>query len=196
MWSYNSDTEKWSTLPECQRQFFTLTVIADLVTIVGGLHYGSYTNTLLSLMKEGRKRWVEHFPPMPTKRKFTAVLSTGKITVVSGGLGEGDTVLATVEVMDADTLHWSTVSNLPQPLSDASATVCGGKVYIAGGKDKQGHPTKSVFTCSLSALLKSKEMESVWNTVVDPPVKGSTCVTLYKRTAASSRWTRFTREAH
>ena len=93
-------------------------------------------------------------------------------------MGEGDTVLATVEVMDADTLHWSTLSNLPQPLSDASATVCRGKVYIAGGKDKQGHQIKSVFTCSLSALLKSKEMESVWNTVVDLPVKGSTCVTL------------------
>ena len=34
--SYNSDTKKWSTLPECPTYYFTLTVVNGLVTTVGG----------------------------------------------------------------------------------------------------------------------------------------------------------------
>ena len=159
---------------------------------------------------------MEHFPPMPTKRAFTAVVCSGKALVVAGGLG-GDmwqTILSTVEVMDTDTLKWSTVSSLPHPLWDASATVCEGRVYLVGGKNrrensellemlammgraqrnekidkedlKRGNDksTKSVFTCSLGALLQSQTVEalaannSVWNTINDLPVKGSTCVVL------------------
>ena len=51
--SYNSDTNVWSTLPVCPRDRFTLTVINDLVTAVGGRQSNKYTNTLLSLMEEG-----------------------------------------------------------------------------------------------------------------------------------------------
>ena len=84
--AYNSDTEEWSTLPECPTYHFTLTVIENLVTAVGGSKFPWYastiekvTNTLLSLMQEGqRKNWVGHFPPMPTKRKLTAVVCSGK----------------------------------------------------------------------------------------------------------------------
>ena len=110
--SYNLDADKWTKLPDCHRQSFTLTFVNGLVTVVGGMHYGNYTNTLLSLKEEGGKKWVEHFPPMPTKRKFTAAVSTGKILVVAGGEGEGYIRLTTVEVMNTDTHKWSTLTLL------------------------------------------------------------------------------------
>ena len=50
---------------------------------------------LLSLMVDGK--WVEHFPPMPTKRFRTAVVSTEKYLVLAGG-----SRLDTVEVMDVN----------------------------------------------------------------------------------------------
>ena len=78
-----------------------LTTVNDLVTAVGGEHSGNCTNTLLSLMEEdGENKWVEHFPPMPTKRALTATMSTGKVLVVAGGYGEEYDTLATVEVME------------------------------------------------------------------------------------------------
>ena len=152
--SYNSDTQERSTLPECPQDHFTLTAVNDLVTAVGEEQAGNCTNTLLSLIEEdGENKWVEHFPSMPTKRALTAVVCKGRALVVAGGYGEGYTTLATVEVMNTDTLQWSTASSLPQPLSDATATVWRGQVYLGGGWDEHDYSTKSIFTCSLSALL-------------------------------------------
>ena len=78
---------------------------------------------------------MEHFPAMPTKRILPVVVYSGKFLVVAGGYGKGDTTLATVEVMDSrsDTPQWLTASSLPHPLSDASATACGDRVYLVGG---------------------------------------------------------------
>ena len=133
VFAYNSDTEEWSTLPDCPRTDFTLTVINGLITAVGGSKI-FVSNTLFSLVEDdGRRRWVKHFPHMPTKRRLAAVVCSGKALVVAGGKGGGWTKLTTVEVMDVDTLNWSTASSLPCPLFDASATVCGDRVYLVGG---------------------------------------------------------------
>ena len=191
--SYNPDPEEWSTLPECPTGRFTLTVANGLLTAVGGWQSSNYTNKLLSLVEvdEGRRRkWVELFPPMPTKRGYTAVVCHGKALVVAGGYGEEITILSTVEVMNTDTLQWSTASSLPHPLSDATATVCGDRVYLVGGSDQHWKSTKSAFTCSLSALLQSQtivgkmktlllaENQPVWHKITDLPVKASSSVTL------------------
>ena len=189
--SYNADTEELSPLPVCPRDRFTLTVVNDLVTAVGGRQENQYTDTLLSLVGEGgKKKWEEHFPPMLTKRSYTAVVCSGKALVVTGGEGDGDTALTTVEVMDTETLQWSTASSLPHPLTQASATIFGDSVYLVGGRDEQGIMTKSVFTCSLNILLQSQTMEpktktpslagnhSEWHKIADLPVSTSTSVTL------------------
>ena len=192
--SYNLDTEEWSTFPECPRERFTLAVIKSLVTAVGGLHSGNPLNTLLSLVeKDGRWIWVDHFPSMPTRRMFTAVACKGKALVVAGGYGKGCTTLATVEVMDTDTLQWSTASSLPHPLSDATATVCGNRVYLLGGVNQRGR-TNLVFSCSLNALMPSQtlrpktlsqaENHTVWYVNADIPVFRSTCVTLKEQLLA------------
>ena len=186
--SYNSDTEEWSISPECPTESFTITVVNGLVTAVGGKKYGNCTNTLLSLVGEDKKRrkWVEHFPPMPTKRKLTATVCTGKALVVAGGEeGSFTTVWSTrVEVMNTKSRKWSKASRLPHPLSDASATACGDSVYIVGGRDQHGS-TNSVFACSLSTLLQSETMrtkmkmagnQQVWHTITDLPVTRSSCV--------------------
>ena len=103
----------------------------------------------------------------------------GKALVVAGGEGEGCTTLATVEVMDTDTLLWSTTSSLLQPLYNASATVCGDRVYLGGGFYQHGYWAKSVLTCSLSALIQPQEANNlVWSTLEDLLVDVNACITL------------------
>ena len=182
VYSYNSHTDKWSPLTECPKHS-VLTVIRGFLTAVGGEESDNHkcTNTLLSLV-DGN--WANHFPPMPTKRKKIAVVRTEKALIVAGGIGDGDSVLATVEVMDTDTLQWSTVSSLPQPLCDAIATVCGDAVHLVGGQDQYWKSTALVFTCRLSTLLQSQTNEaktnvlSLWDTNDTLPVIDSTCATL------------------
>ena len=162
VFSYNSDTEEWSTLPECPRTDFTLTVVNDLVTAVGGRNL-FVSNTLFSLV---RRKLVEHFRRMPTKRMLAAVVNSGKALVVAGGQGEWSTTLDTVEVMSTDTLTWSTASNLPHPLSNATATVCEERVCLVGGILKR---KTAMFTCSLSGLFQAQASERVWYHITEIP---------------------------
>ena len=184
--SYNSITKKWSLLPECPIQCVTLTVVNDLLTAAGGVKLTEYKNTLYCLVEEGgRKEWVEHLiPPMPTERRNPAIVCNGKALVVAGGTRDLDTKMATVEVMDTETLRWSSACSLPHPLSDVSATICEGRIYLMG-VDAQNN--QSVLTCSLSDLLGSRTAEGktraqqvvdVWHMIEDLPVKCSTFVTL------------------
>ena len=169
--------KEWSTLPECPTKHITLAVVSGLVTNVGGWQSGDYTNKLFSLMEDGgRRKWVEHFPCMPTKRGLSGVVCSGKALVVAGGEGEGFTVLTTVEVMNTDTLNWSTASNLPHPLSAAVATVCRDGVYLVAGCH-QRRTAESVLTCSLSDL-QSHTSYQIWRPIADLPVEHSTLVTL------------------
>ena len=122
-----------------------------MLTAVGGFD-SNYVNKLLSLVGEGK--WVEQLPCMPTKRRYTAAVCSGKTLVVIGG--ESDRTLKTVELLDIDSLQWFSVSELPHPRFCASATVCGDNLYLVGGYGESGNATKSVLTCSLSASPVSK----------------------------------------
>ena len=158
--AYDSTSNKWSELPKCPSHSFSIAVINSLPTAVGGKTANDeVTNSLLSLTDTGKeKKWTERFPPMPTKRWLTSVVCNDKSLVVAGGVG-GYEDLSTVEVMDMETLQWSTASSLPHPLSAASATLSGDKVYMLGGFDPTGL-SKSVFTCSLTAL-QSEQPQSL-----------------------------------
>ena len=190
--AYDSTINDWFQLPYYPHESFTLAVVDNLLTAIGGKKAGKYTNTLLTI--EGRDRkWVETFPPMPTKRSFSCAVSSEASLIVIGGLQGRGVVLSAVEVMDILTKRWTTVASLPEPIRTASATICGDRVYILSNL------TKSVFTCSLSALLQSSHRisvtgslqaasttadTSVWSKVADLPVIASTCVTLQGRLLA------------
>ena len=195
VYEYDSTEEKWSKLPKCPQRYGSLAIVKSLLTAVGGKQSDKLTNTLLSLSGEGsRRKWSEHFPPMPTKRWSPAVVCSGRLLVVAGGIGNSAfshaIELSTVEVMDTESLQWSTASSLPHSLYRASTTICGENLYVLWGLDSQ---SKSVFTCSLSALIQSQpqslgarlknslslaQQPSVWQKVADIPVKRATCINL------------------
>ena len=171
--SYSSSAQKWSELPNCPYDGSSLAVVRGLLTAIGGNRRASLQpdNKLHSIKN---KKWVEHFPPMPTKRSHAAAITTEQHLIVAGGKS-GFIQLDTVEMMDILTLVWSTAASLPHPYYHASVTICGDQLYMLGGLNKE---TKLALTCSLTNLLQScseASSDSVWHRITDVPVYKSTC---------------------
>ena len=127
--AYDSNTQEWHQLPAIPNTCFefTLVVVHHILTIVGGRISGVATDSLLSLMGEGRDRkWLPNLPAMPTKRFDTAAMCSGHSLIVAGGLDDHNyNTLATVEVLDTDTRQWSIASSLTHPFSCATISICG-----------------------------------------------------------------------
>ena len=182
------------SLPDCPLCFSSLVIINGILTAVGGSQIGSdgirnFSNRLFSFTDANA--WVEEFPQMPTKRDSTASLHTRAALIVAGGRSKGAGTLSVVEVLNTETLQWSSAPSLPLPLKNASAAICGGDLYLLGGVDKDFFGSKTVFTCSVNALVKSCEPKSfggrlmsalspsnMWKRIADLPVTKSTCVSL------------------
>ena len=180
VYSYLTSTSNWSQLPDSPTRNCPSVIINNLLTLVGGFD-STTTNQLFSLTGEGSgRRWTEKFPPMPTKRWGSTALCTGTALIVAGGNDERDVSLQTVEVMNTETLQWSTAADLPQPLWRAPGAVCGDHVYILSLE----FGSKSMYTCPVSTVIetcRSRSSANVWNKVAAPPVTNTTCVSIHGR---------------
>ena len=190
--SYNSDAREWHRLPDAPHTQSTLVVVHHILTMVGGLISDRATDSLLSLMGEGRgKKWLPHLPAMPTKRYFTAAVCSGHSLIVAGGNKDGSNRLATVEVLDTDARQWSIASSLTHPFTRATISICGERLYMLGGYDQTSW-TRSVLSCSIPELLQSCQPQplagklrtapanksTIWREVADAPHYESSCATL------------------
>ena len=197
---YDSETGKWAILPECPKASFSIAAVNGLLTAIGGRQSGNATKSLLSLTHQ--QKWTEQFPPMTYYHNDPAVACTSTSLIVAGGHGP-DKKRAPVEVMDTETLRWSTAASLPYSWQQATATICGDRLYIAGGL-AEGAVTKSVLTCVVSELLQSTatqhpsseatptasglqpstDGQRVWQKLAELPVDWSALVTLQGRLLA------------
>ena len=197
MYAYTTDTRTWFQLPQCVSIKCPSVVINGILTLIGGEFNSSTTNKLFSLTKEGNERkWTKHYPAMPTKRCGSSALSTRTSLIVAGGVGVGKTLLATVEVMNIETLQWSTAADLPKPVHTSSLVQVGeDDIYLLGGYDISWYGRKSVYTCLISSLLNSCFTRSigtrlsrafsqtiqttVWKRSVSLPVLFSACISVH-----------------
>ena len=191
--SYDSNTREWHRLPATPHTRSTLVVVHHVLTMVGGVISGGVTDSLLSLMGEGRDiKWLPNLPAMPTKRYETAAVCSGHSLIVAGGREDGRNELSTVEVLDTDTRQWSIASSLTHPFTGATISICGERLYMLGGLDQTGHMTRSVLSCSVPELLQTcqpqqptlwqrvaqKLKSTIWRHVADAPHYYSSCATL------------------
>ena len=199
IFSYDSDNEEWSILQTNDLRFSSLEMVQGLLTTIGGRLSSTRetTDKLLSLVNElGTHKWVETFPPMPTKRCYTVTANTGKELVVAGGsvTGRPEEGTTVVEVMDIQSLTWCTAISLPMPITNGSMSICGEDVYIVGGKivlTLALHAFTNTFslqtplterlieslTHSLSLTAPYQEVH-VWTRQADIPVHGTTCASV------------------
>ena len=181
VYAFTTSTSSWSQLPDSPTSDCPLVIVNNLLTLVGGDHNRTTTNKLFSLTGEGSgRRWTKEFPPMPTKRYGSTALCIGTVLIVAGGESESFVKQQTVEVMNTETLQWSTAAHLPQPVSCAPGAVCGDHVYILSLESR----FRSMYTCPVSALIqscRSRPTADVWNKVAAPPITWTTCVSILGR---------------
>ena len=197
IYSYDTTTSKWSPIPRCPvHKAFAMAVVDGLLTTIGGFGEDEMdTNKVFSLTGaegDGHRTWTEEFPPMPTKRYNVSALCTGALLIVAEGAKGDGVILTSVEILNTLTHQWRIVTALPQPLSTSSITVCGDRLYLLGGADRDFKWTQSVYSCSLTTFLGPSESHVVgrvgqsepddsgtWIRVADLPVVRSTAVSLH-----------------
>ena len=183
VYSYEWNTEQWNELPLCPYENSALVIIDGTLTTVGGRNYrSSYTNKLFTLRQ---RQWVEEYPPMNTARSSPGVVSTsgGDYIIVIGGCGDGGWT-GTVELFQVKTKRWYKLTNIPQPLTLPSATICGNQLHVIGDN-------VNGYTCSTENLPSSNEpitSQSIphvhlisWISLHRLPVRASTAATLYEQ---------------
>ena len=190
--SYDLDTREWCRLPDAPHTESTLVVVHHILTMVGGWISDRATDSLLSLVGEGRgKKWLPNLTAMPTKRYFTAAVCSGHSLIVAGGY-DGSNSLDTVEVLDTDTRQWSIASSLTHTFTRATISICGERLHMLGGWDQTGRDTHSVLSCSVPELLQSCQTQplaeklqtapanqsTIWRQVADATHKASSGATL------------------
>ena len=159
-----------SQIPPCEYYSCGLAVVNDKVTTIGGMNlYGIETNRILCLEDQGTK-WKDLLPPMPTARARPATVTTPTHLIVAGGR---TSVLAfpTIEILDTNTLQWSSASSSPKPLKCPHMSLCGEHLYLS--------QDKTILSCSVEELVKSCKPastnssagESVWTKLTDIPVE-------------------------
>ena len=171
VYSYTLSQDKWTKLKQCEYLYFSMAVINDQLTTIGGGHDATATNTLLCLSKSlWKMKWEELLPPMPTARIWSAAVTTPThLIVAGGGTGLVGDALSVVETLDTNTLQWSSVSSSPEALRYPNMTLCNGQIYLS--------EHSKIFSCSVEELLKSRKpastnsSDSVWTTkLTDIPV--------------------------
>ena len=174
LYQYEYSTEKWSDLSPCPYRNSGLAIIdSELTTVGGGDDRFRCTNKLFTLRQ---RNWVEKYPPMNTACYRPAVVSTsdGDYLIVIGGYDGHWTVV--VELFQVKNRRWHKLTDLPQPLPNPSATICGDQLNVIG-RDGNG------YSCSLQALPSSDRpitspLTLSWKPLPRLPVTDSTAATL------------------
>ena len=170
VYSYTLSQDKWTQLIQCEYVFFSMAVVSNQLTTIGGqLGDGTATNTLLCLSRSSSEmKWEELLPSMPTARMWSAAVTTPTHLIVAGGDTELGVALSVVETLDTNTRQWSSVSSSPGVLEFPNMTLCNGQLYLS--------EHSKIFSCSVEELLKSRKPAStnnsgsVWTKLTDIPV--------------------------
>ncbi|XP_064405351.1 probable serine/threonine-protein kinase kinY [Halichondria panicea] len=166
---YEFSNNQWHKLPRCPNKNFTIVSVDDMLTTVGGYSdTPGYSNKLYSYINN---KWVEHFPPMPTRRWGPGAVCANNTLVVTGGYCDSK---HTVEILNTALMRWSIAASLPVRTDDLSTTICGDYVYIHPRAEKK----YSVYKCSLRQLTQSQLSSAIWEKIAPLPVSDSSLVTI------------------
>ena len=163
IFSYNTDHQSWTEFPGCPVSSFSMAVLDNLLTVIGGKN-ADYA-PVATLYSYSGKKWVQLFPRMKVERYWTISNTCDSFLIVMGGEGSNRQVLNTVEVLDIGTQQWSFASSLPRPMDSATSAICGDHLYIGGGS--QPETARYATVCSLPELIHGQKR--VWNIIDDLP---------------------------
>ena len=188
VYCYNS-RGKWTALPECSCQFFSLAVVDGVLVTVGGLE-GGFTSKLYSYDPRSRTWSDKVFPPMPTARREPITFTTPQYLIVAGGFN-GVRSLNVVDIMTISDRKWTTCpSPLPHTVYGGTMALCDNQLFLAPNTAGSVNSQQMFLSCPLSDLnkpLKKKLLKGYaghWQKLKDLPAPHGSIVALDGRILA------------
>ena len=172
----------WGTLGKYNNTLFAMAVLGGgrRLVLIGGYNQpqDTYSNEIVHWDNHG-KRWLPIYIPMPTARSDAAALAYKQYLLVAGGCNSMGN-LTTVEVLNTETVQWSTVAPLPVPIEGLiqstshidSAHPQSDTWYLMGWERGLNQPPNT-FRISIRELIQQAKGELQWANWVklpDPPL--------------------------
>ena len=158
VYKYELDKNKWSVLPPLQ-QYYGIPVNTDnQLTVIGGNHSTTYKPTT-QVTTFTNNRWNnDTYPNLSVARVLPAVVPYHQYVIVAGGLGDDETALDTIEVLNVSSCHWMIVNtHLPEPMCRISATVCADSFTIVGYDDADNKCSNETFTIPIDEIISQQQ---------------------------------------
>ena len=175
---YSPSENTWNALPACDVSRFGLgQVRGKLVTVGGRKKSGHRVTNEVYEFDEVAHNWKHSIPPMPTARRFPAVLCHhSTLTVAGGNTGYGRT--AVVEVFREETSQWHTTEPLPFRWWNPSPLLINNRWYLLGGASEGEHFSIQAVYAHVDLLLQkalphdqasTDKDNSAWEVLSDTP---------------------------
>ena len=155
---YSYETTSWTVYPDMlSKRLFPCYVMTDnYIVTLGGLKETvqqgfSDACEVYNINDQDKGEWfTTKKMNMPTKRGDFAAVAVDNRVIVTGGLGNQGTPIASTELFDPETKKWKRLSDMPQGCSTCASTVFQGDLFIFGGLGPSG-PTAAC--CALKNSL-------------------------------------------
>ena len=146
-------------LPQSVGRFYDVCQLAsDLLLLTGGWKGGVRGDCwLLDLVNKKSTQ----MPSLATARCFHRSVLLGDYVYVVGGEDASDKMISSVERFDLKQRQWSSLPDMPQPVSSASAISYGHRVFVFGGRSANNK--------NLSCTQAYDTVSGNWLTLADMP---------------------------
>ena len=167
------EQDEWTKLPEYTIKYFAMTSLANRLVMVGGSdpRNNKCTNQL-AVFESGE--WTHPYLPMNISRECSTAVSFNNHIIVAGGYDDKEERISSVEVLDVASRRWYIAQSLPNPRSVLKSTLIGNTLYLMGGFDHTGIPTKTVHHVDLNELvakaLSNLDTPTLWQTLQEVPL--------------------------
>ena len=157
-YKYELDKNQWSVLPPLQ-QYRGIPVNTDnQLTVIGGRHSTTHKPTA-QVTTFTNNRWNnDTYPNLSVARVLPAVVPYHQNVIVAGGLGDDETAVDTIEMLDVTKCHWMIVNtHLPQPMYRISATLCADSFTIVGYDGADNKRYNGTFTIPIDQIISQQQ---------------------------------------
>ena len=181
VYKYELDKNQWSVLPPLQ-QYHGIPVNTDnQLTVIGGKH-STTSKPTTQVTTFTNNRWNnDTYPNLSVARLLPAVVPYHQYVIVAGGLGDDETALDTIEVLNVSSCHWMIVNtHLPKPMWRISATVCADSFTIVGYDNADNKRSNRTFTIPIDEIISRQQTQqsltsstdkdnTKWHTLANAP---------------------------
>ena len=195
---YDTTSGKWAALPPYRARDFAMTVISNLLVLVGGWEHDQMSK-VVGVWRADRREWTHPYSEMHTARSHCSAAVYNEWLVVAGGHGDNG-VFSSVEVLNTDSKQWYAGPPMPTGWYGMKTALVGDMCYFMGGWSAPSGASSAsaslkVYSMSLSGLtsqLHSQEPRErsqhhhIWKEITGLQVTQSTPLSISEALLAIS----------